>query len=678
MIYTDLLSYLHSQDNFQKQYPEEAVYDDDEGYITFCYEIAKKWIINTLPLLSNTSSEKTAAKEDVIYSILGLHNKRSPEYGERDDLIYSYFLHFCGILPFLRFCGKMDRFGEMKSEGHLLGDTNADESLLQLRSYFRLKTREALNRDLDKKPLFEFLSIYIDIIRRKVKDRPTSFRRLKECLTNDEDNIIFDAIKREHKLMKELMEETPERAQIRKNLLQDIFPETNDKNIEFRNVIESVMQAKLARLYFIAGKMAEHKDSLLKALDKETGYPDNTFALVQQAHLIVDEATEYSGEVDDKDHYYNEERKSKKEKTLLIGTAEKKFERAIELIDHGQYKAHEHHSGEELFGYRIQFEAFLGLAYIAYKRGLYSKAKKKYEEAEEIARKFPEGGQQEYLLSILSIDRGRNDLDNGNGQSYKKAMEDFQSVIDRYHRYHKELHSIKQELGELAALAHNNRGVCYLSRGEDEKAEKEFKHTLDIDDSNSHARYNLGVFYYKKGEKDRALRLIQNAYYLDPSFAESEKAISNLDNREKGKNIGKDWTRWWFKKNDQNRSITNRRNRKSLVKLVIFSVLSILIVASFAKYSYDQLHDYGDIVLRVYDTHQHDVDENAFLVLIAVSLVILLLPVISKLNMGGVEIELESESAGSHAVNPSAVTVALSDDGPRNIWLCFFFPRYWY
>jgi hypothetical protein len=251
MIYTDLLSYLHSQDNFQKQYPEEAVYDDDEGYITFCYEIAKKWIINTLPLLSNTSSEKTAAKEDVIYSILGLHNKRSPEYGERDDLIYSYFLHFCGILPFLRFCGKMDRFGEMKSEGHLLGDTNADESLLQLRSYFRLKTREALNRDLDKKPLFEFLSIYIDIIRLKVKDRPTSFRRLKECLTNDEDNIIFDAIKREHKLMKEVMEETPERAQIRKNLLQDIFPETNDKNIEFRNVIESVMQAKLARLILL-------------------------------------------------------------------------------------------------------------------------------------------------------------------------------------------------------------------------------------------------------------------------------------------------------------------------------------------------------------------------------------------------------------------------------------------
>ena len=114
-----------------------------------------------------------------------------------------------------------------------------------------------------------------------------------------------------------------------------------------------------------------------------------------------------------------------------------------------------------------------------------------------------------------------------------------------------------------------------------------------------------------------------------------------------------------------------------MVKLVIFSALSVLLVASFAKYSYDQLHDYEDFVRGTYHVHQHDVDENAFLVLVAVSLAILLLPVISKLNVGGVEIELESESAGSHAVNPSAVTVALSDDGPRNIWLCFFFPRYW-
>ena len=149
------------------------------------------------------------------------------------------------------------------------------------------------------------------------------------------------------------MEETIERAQIRKNLLQDIFPETKDKNIDFRSIIESIMQSKLARLYFIVGKMTEHKDSLLKALDKETGYPDNTFALVQQANLIVDEITEYGGEVDDKDHYYNEERKSKKEKTLLIRTAEKKFERVMrrQSIDR-QYKAHEHHSGEELFGYK--------------------------------------------------------------------------------------------------------------------------------------------------------------------------------------------------------------------------------------------------------------------------------------------------------------------------------------
>ncbi|MFZ0345070.1 MAG: tetratricopeptide repeat protein [Nitrososphaeraceae archaeon] len=193
------------------------------------------------------------------------------------------------------------------------------------------------------------------------------------------------------------------------------------------------------------------------------------------------------------------------------------------------------------------------------------------------------------------------------------------------------------------------------------------------------ARYNLGILYYKKGEKDRASRLIQNAYNLDPKFRESEKAINDLGNKEKGKNIGKDWIRWWFKKEDQNKPITNRRNRKSLVKLVIFSVLSLLIVASFAKYSYDNLHDYGDIVRGVYHIHQHDeVNTNAFLVLVGVSIAILLLPVVSKLSVGGVEIELESESAGFHAVSPSTVAVALSDDGPRNIWLCFFFARYWY
>ena len=83
-----------------------------------------------------------------------------------------------------------------------------------------------------------------------------------------------------------------------------------------------------------------------------------------------------------------------------------------------------------------------------------------------------------------------------------------------------------------------------------------------------------------------------------------------------------------------------------MVKLVIFSALSVLLVHSFAKYSYDQLHDYGDIVRgNIQLFHQHDVDENAFLVLVAVSLAMLLLPVISKLNVGGVEIELESESA---------------------------------
>ncbi|MFY9565763.1 MAG: hypothetical protein WAQ29_05385, partial [Nitrososphaeraceae archaeon] len=205
MIYTDLLSCLHSQEYFQNKYLKEAVYDDDDKYINFCEEIAKKWIIDTLPLLSDVSSEKIAAKEDTIYNILRLHDKCSFECGERDDLIYLYFLYFCGILPFLHFCGfcgKPDRHGEEKDEGRRLEEKKIEEYLKKLKSYYESKI------DLDRKPLFEFLSLYVDIISLQVSDRPKAFRRLKECLTNDEEEIIFGAIKREHNLMEDVIKAT--------------------------------------------------------------------------------------------------------------------------------------------------------------------------------------------------------------------------------------------------------------------------------------------------------------------------------------------------------------------------------------------------------------------------------------------------------------------------------------
>ena len=33
-----------------------------------------------------------------------------------------------------------------------------------------------------------------------------------------------------------------------------------------------------------------------------------------------------------------------------------------------------------------------------------------------------------------------------------------------------------------------------------------------------------------------------------PALRNQKKTIGILGDREKGKNIGKDWTRWWFKK----------------------------------------------------------------------------------------------------------------------------------
>ena len=45
--------------------------------------------------------------------------------------------------------------------------------------------------------------------------------------------------------------------------------------------------------------------------------------------------------------------------------------------------------------------------------------------------------------------------------------------------------------------------------------------------------------------------------------------------------------------------------------------------------------------------HQHDVDENAFLVIFAIAITIAMLPFINKLKMGNVEIEVESSRISS-------------------------------
>jgi hypothetical protein len=97
------------------------------------------------------------------------------------------------------------------------------------------------------------------------------------------------------------------------------------------------------------------------------------------------------------------------------------------------------------------------------------------------------------------------------------------------------------------------------------------------------------------------------------------------------------------------------------LKRAIAIVLGILAHVA-GKLAFDlYMHDFiniQNITSGTYRINSHDLDENAFLLLIAVVIAILMLPFINKLRMGDVEIEVES--TGYRPVGPASVTMGLS------------------
>jgi NAD(P)-dependent dehydrogenase (short-subunit alcohol dehydrogenase family) len=59
---------------------------------------------------------------------------------------------------------------------------------------------------------------------------------------------------------------------------------------------------------------------------------------------------------------------------------------------------------------------------------------------------------------------------------------------------------MKNELAELASLAHNNLGVYYLNEGIYDEAEEHLKQAIELNETSPHARYNLGVLYHSPDE----------------------------------------------------------------------------------------------------------------------------------------------------------------------------------
>jgi tetratricopeptide (TPR) repeat protein len=545
---------LHQTEESKTNYWETQVCNDDQECIRFCKYVSMKWIIKTL------SDHKS--KNEEITRVLEL---REDCRTDCDAQIYAYFLYFCGILFLLQ--------GRKKED---------NEHRDQLREFF--KSQGQHRTDSNVRLLFRFLSAYIDLVDPNEQDISV-FKEVKCCLTNDDDNIIFDAIEEEHKLMEEILfdpiEEKPkwmqeilqqirQRTQDHSNAIKRIFPPIDGKYKKYngkgrreyingKDVIQSLIHSGIARLFFIAGREHAHIAELTKALK---AFPDNSFALIQAAHLVV----EYRKALEALDKENNKKPLDQKDNCLkelftiiqtahpakvinknYVDTSENLYEKVIKLIDDNEQFSD---SDYRPFNYRIKFEALLGLAYVYSIKGLDSKAKRNYEEAGEIIEEhFRDNKVKEhktdeyyYLRTIFLINRGRNTFVNGPIRSRGAAKKDFEDVLDLYKDSPAR---IKDELAEIAARAHNNLGICYLNEADYRKAEEHFRKAIKIDDTNAHARYNLGVLHYRKNEQERALTLFQNAHNLDPKLSEAGEALEKLDAVERGR-PGSQWFNWWF------------------------------------------------------------------------------------------------------------------------------------
>jgi tetratricopeptide (TPR) repeat protein len=675
--YEKLLSFAVNQGQMEKirsSYSEVQVRKNNKKCINFCKELSREWIVETLNSPSVDKTEKEEKRR--------LVNLEKVCRNESDAEIYSYLLYFCGISFLLKGKEKEDK-----------------EYRDALREFFESQIQRT--EDSNRMLLFRFLITYIDLVDPKKEDIIV-FNDLKECLTNDKHNKIFQAIKEEHNLMLEILEHTPKRNEFRQERIGQVFPKELEKNENIEEtkiieIIESILDSRIAAQYHSAGREREddHISKLNEALKLGKGYPDNSYALLQTAHFVL----KYGEELDKKKALDMEDRlqnlsdlvdtiktadlavKLKINTKNYLGASEYLFKKIIKLIDDDNQ-----FNDFKPFNYKIKFESLLGLAYIYYKRGQGQKAEEKYAEAEEIIDKHLSGNKDSkdkegnmdkyYLKSITRVNRGRNKYDNRPVTSESTAKEDFEYVLTMYNTARTE---IKHELAELTALAHNNLGIYFLNDADYENAEKQFRKAIDVDDTNAHARYNLGVLYHMTDEDDRAKTLFQNAHSLDSKIPEASEALEKLSAMKKG-GLGSEWFKWWFESKKEAKGtlrIAGRRLSIWPIRPIVASALIFVMFTAFGMLAFNvYLCDFVHHLSGPCSPASVDVDENGFLVIIAVSLVILMLPFINKLKMGDIEMDLET--AGYKAKVPVALGARAPPKAGDIFPLIFLFARFWY
>jgi tetratricopeptide (TPR) repeat protein len=407
-----------------------------------------------------------------------------------------------------------------------------------------------------------------------------AFEDLKEVLTTDPKSAI-DAMHRLNNIMLYAFSRY-------KNILfsyyarfhEGIFP---DVPIElYPNALSSFYHATCADYYRIAEMKKEQVEESDKAIKL---YNDNSLAVVQKAYTTY---TAYIIKVNE------DSKEARKEADNYRKEAKKMFERSLSL-------AKEQFRGFPITRISVQATAYAGLGYLYSYSGDYPKAERCYGDALKMIQDSSES-RSPFLQSMkyfIKLNRGRSRLDGG---KFKKAEEDFDEVAQRE--------------PNLLPYVENNMGILYYKQSFNGKAKSKFNHAIQLNSDLAEAYYNLGVIYNEEGRKEKAIRLFNTALSINEDLTEAYDALERLEGAQV-QNI-QDWYKWWF-------GTEATRYKKGLG--TVFVALILLGISS-----------------TIYAIHMENSDvSSSFIGVLAFALIFLILPLITKLKLGTIEVEMESK-----------------------------------
>jgi tetratricopeptide (TPR) repeat protein len=271
---------------------------------------------------------------------------------------------------------------------------------------------------------------------------------------------------------------------------------------------------------------------------------------------------------------------------------------AKELFEDALHLAKNQFSGIPTTRLSVEAMAHAGLGYLHSKRALYLKAEKCYQEALSKTSSSSESPSLQSLRFFILLNRGRSRLDDG---KFQKAKEDFDEAAKE---------------PDLLPYVETNLGILSYKQSLNGKAKSKFNHAIELKSDLAEAYYNLGVVYNEEGRKDKAIRLFKTALDIDGDLSEAHEALQKLEGS-KVHDI-RDWYNWWF-------GIETTRYKKGLG--TVFLAFILLGISS-----------------AIYDVHMRNTDASSSIFgVLGFALIFLVLPLITKLKVGTIEVEMESK-----------------------------------